>query len=1106
MKNKNIHAVKMLLLIVNAEGNWLRESWGEVLTCVSEAERLHLIATSNKPNVDVFVGESQVAKSASSPSSAPSPAPPTQQAASREKSREVDSVNAGKLLIDVALIERVFIQSANLNGDAIVDFVNALVRVSEHELSSPQPRVFSLQKIVEITYYNMGRIRLVWSKIWVILSDFFVKAGCHGNLGVSLYAIDSLRQLAMKFLEKDELASFQFQKQFFRPFELVMAHNSSVEARELIIQCTNRMVLARKRNIKSGWRAVFGVLAIAGHQSYPPLIQSSADLLSTIMEQNFALITEIDTMDECVNCLVAFASQTHYTEVSLQAVHYMTLVAAHMGAVPQGADGTRSDASTPRHRSGSISSASGAPLVAATAPASQLSVALATYVDEPHGSVTYSSMSAPSTPASAASTTTFPTHPALTLASQAHLLKVWFLLLTGLSRLVNDSRAEVRHLSLTTLFAILNENGHVFAASTWRAIFHGVLLPIFDDVVHTKEDLPDSQSPAAADLNGSTESVQEAALSQWVQTTCLEALSSLIQLFSRFYSTTHFLLPDLVRLLSGCMQQENEQLAKLGVDCLALLMKEGAAQWSVGSAWIVLETIMDVVKRTLPTPLLSAKVRQLLGLPPVKSSAFTRQRASEALPDDTDTAQSVKATKEGGLQEETKDPMTRSLTVDGLESMASPGSAPSPLSESARQRSASNNSLAASANLSQAFSTPLIHTRCKVQLLLLQALSDALQRCFPPRDGRVKSVLPTAQSHGKEGHFRSHSHGTPSDNEAAPLATQSASAAESTQPLPTKPPHVFVDDDDASVGRRRSSASSYHRRDDPRIFGHFLPSHALYCLSIFSLTLSFSHEFNADIGLRKKLYQAGFIIEQTGRLPQLFELEGKVTRFAWAAMFRLWKEGGTREALAAEADGDTEAAALLEEMEGVAPGREADVLASPRVLSIISAPASSSYAAAYQSSVLLSYHRMSLLTTRIVTDYLTKTQAGQLVSLEYVDDVVAAMVDAYDSLSLDLFDLDLDVMVPLIGELCEWGSIHVRGAVRRWIQGKAMRMAKMALRGSAEGEDEEAEEADGDDEDERPAEAGALEPAAVGPSQPIVGEGELIDRTNANAPISTTPS
>ena len=32
--------------------------------------------------------------------------------------------------------------------------------------------MFSLQKIVEISYYNMGRIRLQWSRIWEVLGTY----------------------------------------------------------------------------------------------------------------------------------------------------------------------------------------------------------------------------------------------------------------------------------------------------------------------------------------------------------------------------------------------------------------------------------------------------------------------------------------------------------------------------------------------------------------------------------------------------------------------------------------------------------------------------------------------------------------------------------------------------------------------------------------------------------------------------------------------------------------------------------------------------------------------------------------------------------------------
>ena len=77
----------------------------------------------------------------------------------------------------------------------------------------------------------------MWSRIWAVLSDFFVEVGCHANLQVAMYGIDSLRQLAMKFLERDELANFTFQNDFLRPFVVVMRQSRAVEIRELIIRC-----------------------------------------------------------------------------------------------------------------------------------------------------------------------------------------------------------------------------------------------------------------------------------------------------------------------------------------------------------------------------------------------------------------------------------------------------------------------------------------------------------------------------------------------------------------------------------------------------------------------------------------------------------------------------------------------------------------------------------------------------------------------------------------------------------------------------------------------------------------------------------------------------
>jgi brefeldin A-inhibited guanine nucleotide-exchange protein len=62
---------------------------------------------------------------------------------------------------------------------------------------SPCPCI-SLLRIVQVADHNMTRIRLVWTRVWMILSDYFITVGCHPSLKVAMVAVDSLRQLAMK--------------------------------------------------------------------------------------------------------------------------------------------------------------------------------------------------------------------------------------------------------------------------------------------------------------------------------------------------------------------------------------------------------------------------------------------------------------------------------------------------------------------------------------------------------------------------------------------------------------------------------------------------------------------------------------------------------------------------------------------------------------------------------------------------------------------------------------------------------------------------------------------------------------------------------------------
>ena len=61
-----------------------------------------------------------------------------------------------------------------------------------------------------------------------VLGDFFTEVGQHANPSIAMYAVDSLRQLSTKFLEKGELNNFAFQRDFLKPFVDLMGMPATI--------------------------------------------------------------------------------------------------------------------------------------------------------------------------------------------------------------------------------------------------------------------------------------------------------------------------------------------------------------------------------------------------------------------------------------------------------------------------------------------------------------------------------------------------------------------------------------------------------------------------------------------------------------------------------------------------------------------------------------------------------------------------------------------------------------------------------------------------------------------------------------------------------------
>lgn len=274
MMAKNLEALKVLLDVAISEGNHLKSSWREVLTCISQLDRFQLLTDGVDEGALPDMSVARVA-------------PPSDASRSR-KSLQVPrrprprSINGSQFRPDVAMesrssemirgVDRIFTNTANLSQDAIVDFVWALSNVSWQEIQSSgqseSPRTYSLQKLVEISYYNMTRVRIEWSRIWEVLGEHFNQVGCHTNTAVVFFALDSLRQLSMRFLEIEELPGFKFQKDFLKPFEHVMANSTVVTVKDMVLRCLIQMIQARGDNIRSGWKTMFGVFSVAAREPY----------------------------------------------------------------------------------------------------------------------------------------------------------------------------------------------------------------------------------------------------------------------------------------------------------------------------------------------------------------------------------------------------------------------------------------------------------------------------------------------------------------------------------------------------------------------------------------------------------------------------------------------------------------------------------------------------------------------------------------------------------------------------------------------------------------------------------------------------------------------
>jgi brefeldin A-inhibited guanine nucleotide-exchange protein len=158
----------------------------------------------------------------------------------------------------------------------------------------------------------------------------------------------------MKFLEKGEFPNFRFQKEFLKPFEVIMKKNPYVifidsfendlflinrssTIRDMVVRCVTHFVDSQSKNIRSGWKNIFSVFQMAAADTDAQIVelafQTCTHIISVIFDRQFPSV--LDSFQDAVKCLSEFACNVSFPDTSMEAIRLIRQCAKYVAEKPQ---------------------------------------------------------------------------------------------------------------------------------------------------------------------------------------------------------------------------------------------------------------------------------------------------------------------------------------------------------------------------------------------------------------------------------------------------------------------------------------------------------------------------------------------------------------------------------------------------------------------------------------------------------------------------------------------------------------------------------------------------------------------------------------------------
>ena len=302
LKKKNILCIKEILFLANNDYRYTRGSWNFILDIINKLCYYILLNSMPKDErEEIFDAKMKNFKNKAK-----------NNLISYEEILNLEKERMKKISKEITQndFEKIFSKTLSFDSNTLIEFVNAMCEITKREFqNNSQTRIFFLQKIVEVAEINVfSRPRFNLNNIWKILSEFFIEIGISNNIENSSTSIDSLRQLTMKYLEKDESKEYHFQVQFFKPFLEISKKCHDMIIQEYIICCIINIIKNNENKIKSGWEVILNIFEeIFKLPDDVNLQNQTLEILEYVSKNNYDEINDI--FEEYSNCLKLYIVQ-----------------------------------------------------------------------------------------------------------------------------------------------------------------------------------------------------------------------------------------------------------------------------------------------------------------------------------------------------------------------------------------------------------------------------------------------------------------------------------------------------------------------------------------------------------------------------------------------------------------------------------------------------------------------------------------------------------------------------------------------------------------------------------------------------------------------------